>query len=444
MAVTSPNHDMGTIPGPYGLPLVGNLPQLLPDPLPYIQKLHVRLGNVFYLGFAGNHRSVLLLGPEATKTALVDEADAFSARLGYQGQSVFIGEQAVLFRDGKDHRTLRRSMNGAFRPRALDGYLSHMSSHIDDRVRRWQTGAQDIANDVRLMSLGIASSVIAGAHLDEDAETVNGHFVNMLDAMVSVLPRLPGTAAARGVASRAALDGYFRGRIADRRRSSSSDLFTSICQASDEPALGDDEIVDNMLGLLVAGYETTASAITMMLYRLASHPDWQQRLRDEIDTHVDPDSVEPKALDALVETEWVLKETLRLDPPLPYFPRRTLRAVEIEGHVIPPNTAVTLAPAFNHRLEEIYPNSACFDPLRFSPERAEDKSHPCAWIPFGKGPHTCMGMHFAILEAKAFIARLLPSMDVVLTSSAEPKMKRVPVNRPAGDIPVRLVERTRA
>ena len=202
MAVTSPNHDMGTIPGPYGLPLVGNPPQLLPDPLPYIQKLPVRLGNVFYLGFAGNHRSVLLPGPEATKTALVDEAAAFSARLGYQGQSVFIGEQAMLFRDGKDHRTLRRSMNGAFRPRALDGYLSHMSSHIDDRVRRWQTGAQDIANDVRLMSLGIASSSIDGAQLDEDAETVNGHFMTHGEALVQCITRptreAPAPRVARG------------------------------------------------------------------------------------------------------------------------------------------------------------------------------------------------------------------------------------------------------
>ena len=102
-----PNRQLGTIPGPLGLPLIGNLPQFFPDPLPYVKKLQRRYGNVFYAGFAFNRKSVFLLGPEATERALIDQDGSFSNKLGYASQSAFIGEAAVLFRDGTEHRSLR-------------------------------------------------------------------------------------------------------------------------------------------------------------------------------------------------------------------------------------------------------------------------------------------------------------------------------------------------
>jgi cytochrome P450 len=439
-----PNERMGTIPGPRGLPLLGNLPQLLPDPLPYLQRQQRRFGNVFHVGFARNQRVVMLLGAAATERALVDPDGAFSNRLGYLGQSAFIGPGAVLFRDGPDHRSLRQSMNGAFKPSALDAYLQTMNAHVGAQVDAWAAASSTptVAADVRLMSLGVASEVIAGARLDRDARFVNEHFVEMLAAMVSLAPRLPGTAVWRGHRARRRLDAYFRAQIADRRRSDTADLFTEICHAAEGVGLSDDGVTDNMLGMLLASYETSASAIAMMLYLLARHPQWQDTLLAEVKERIgECGDCDREKLDGLEQMEWVLKETLRLHPPLSYFPRRSVRAVEIEGHVVPPNTAVTVAPAFTHRIESIYAQPERFDPLRFSPSRAEDRVHSCAWIPFGKGAHACMGMHFARMEIKVFFVHLLRRLRIELVDETPPSMTYVPVHRPKATLPVRLVAR---
>lgn len=439
-----PNQEMGTIPGPIGLPLLGNLPQLLPNPLPQIRRLHRRFGNIFYAGFARNSRSVFLLGPEATKLALIDESASFSNRLGYLGQSNFIGKKAILFRDGEDHLALRQAMNGAFRPAALDRYLPAMNVHVDEQLSAFSLSGSrtNVGAEIRLMSLNIAAEVIAGARLDTDASLINENFVNMLKGMVSIGPRLPGTRAWKGARSREFLDRYFRVQIADRRLASSSDLFTKICQIADGMGLDEDDVIDNMLGVLVASYETTATTISMMLYLLAKHPEWQERLHTEvIARRTEPNSFDRNELEELVEMEWALKETLRLYTPLSYFPRRTLRDVEIEGHIIPSNTAVTIAPAFTHQIESIFAKPDRFDPTRFSPSRAEDRVHVCAWMPFGKGEHTCMGMHFARLEIKAFFAKLLRQFRFELTNQAPPSLRYVPVLRPISPLPIHFEPR---
>jgi cytochrome P450 len=433
---------MGTIPGPFGWPLIGNLPQLLPNPLPYLKRCHAEYGNIFYAGFAFNQRSVLLLSPDATERALIDRDGSFSSKLGYTGLSNFIGEGAVLFRDGDDHRKVRQIMNDAFKPAALTRYLNSMNTRIGEAVARWSNkGApDDVAKDVRLLSLDIAAEVIAGARLNRDAGFISQHFVNMLDAMTSPIPAIPGTARWTGLRSRGQLDQFFRTQIDERRGAEANDLFSTICRNASEVDLDDDAITDNMLGLLVASYETTASAVAMMIYELARNPEWQTRVRREIlKTFGSEPTVGRSQLDQLVETTWVFNETLRLHPPLSYFPRRTTKAIEIEGHVIPPNTNVTIAPAFVHQLASFYREPERFDPTRFSPERAEDKAHTCAFIPFGKGSHTCIGMHFARMEALTFFVHLLLRFQIESIGTEPLRLHYVPVLRPAGRMSVRLV-----
>ena len=439
---TRQNHRMGTIPGPFGWPLIGNLPQLLPNPLPSLKRWHTKYGNIFYAGFAFNQRSVFLLSPDATERALIDADGSFSSKLGYAGLSNFIGEGAVLFRDGDDHRKVRRSMNHAFKPAVLTRYFEAMNTRIGDEIARWSDkGApDDVAEDVRLLSLEIATEVIAGARLNCDSEFISQHFVNMLDAMTSPIPAIPGTARWTGLRSRSRLDQFFRAQIQERRGSEANDLFSAICRNASGVDLDDDAITDNMLGILVASYETTSSAIAMMIYELARNREWQGRVRREIlEKCGSESSVSRSELDQLDETTWVFNETLRLHPPLSYFPRRTTEPVEIEGHVVPSNTNVTIAPAFVHQLGSLYPDPERFDPNRFSPERAEDKTHTCAFIPFGKGSHTCIGMHFARMEALNFFAHLLPRFQIESTSTMPPQMNHVPVLRPKGPMPVRLV-----
>jgi cytochrome P450 len=437
------NQRLGTIPGSTGLPIIGNLPRLLPNPFPYVQELHEALGNVFYARFAFNQKAVFLLGPDAAEVVLQNRNQGFSNELGYLGQSRFLGPRNLLFRDGDEHRAIRQKMNAAFKPAALKTYLDVINKRIAERVSRWSEGTgETLADDIRRLALDVALEVIAGAEVGHDSDAIVAHYLDMLRAGSSVGPKLPGTAKWKGAKGRAYMDHFVRSRIAGRRRAPTPDLFTSICSADSSDALGDDDIVDNMIGLLVAAYETTANTMMMMVCALAEYPAWQERLRAEFTTTGTSEQVRFETLGKLVETDRVMNETLRLNPPLPFLPRRSLQAFEFEGHRIPKNTAIIVSPMFIHRMPSLYPNPNAFEPERFASTRAEDKVHPCAFIPFGKGPHTCMGMHFARMEVKSFFAHLLARFRIEVCPQHDLRMRYVPVHGPVGSgLPIRLCER---
>jgi cytochrome P450 len=213
-------------------------------------------------------------------------------------------------------------------------------------------------------------------------------------------------------------------------------VFSRLC--APDTSLSDDEIVDNMVGILFASYETTASSIANMLYALAINSDWQERLRDELAPLREGKEDAYDAVRRCHQTDCFLKETLRIYPPLAFLPRWTLQEVVVDGVTIPPMTSITLAPRFSHHLPSIYFQPDTFDPDRFSPSRAEDGAHRCAWLPFGKGAHTCLGMHFARMEVFSFFAHLLGRFRVASTRT-KLSLSHVPVLRPKGSVPVNLV-----
>ncbi len=429
------NQRLGRIPGPRGLPFLGNLPQLLPDPLPYVKHLHDRYGNVFFARFAGNRKVVFLLGPEATEMVLQDRAGLFSSAGGYADQSRYLGEQVLLFLDGAEHRALRQVLNPSFRTERLKSYLPAINRRIARAVRNWrQTPPADLALGIRELTLAVAIDVVVGAKPEREIPALNRKFLRVLAAMVSLNPLVRF----RGRRTRAWLDRQLREQIPSRREATAFDLFTMLCQCSEAGGVqSDDEIVDNVIGLLVAAYETTASTISMMVCALAEHPSWQDRVRNEISRWTAPSGPSWADLDHLPETDWVLKEVLRLYPPISFIPRRTTGAVRVEGHTIPAGTPVIVSPGFVHQMESIYPQPTMFDPRRFAPGRVEDRAHRCAWVPFGKGAHTCLGMQLARMETKAFFAHLLKAVRVDATGTP-PRMKYVPVLGPAGPLPVRF------
>jgi len=433
----TPNQALDGLRGTRGFPLVGDVLKMLPDPLPYIQQLHSEFGNVFFAHFARNRKNVLLLGPNATELALVSQADKFSNELGYSELSGFLGKRTILFQDGADHKFLRKAFNPAFKPDNLRQYLSNVALKIDDQLTNWSTDSSQLVADINLLTLRIASQSIVGVSVEEDAESINTNFLKVLGGMVSMVPDFPGSPKWQGKKGRLYVDGFVRSRISERRANPSHDVFSQLCAA--ELGLTDDDIVDNMVGVLFASYETTASTIAMMLHTLAFNPEWQEPLRHELASLMDSDEVKLQSVQQCIKTELVFKETLRLYSPLSFLPRRTVESVEVEGFTIPANTPITLAPRFVHHMPSIYSNPEIFDPERFSANRAEDQAHRCAWIPFGKGAHACIGMHFARMEVFTFFSRLLNRFRVESIDS-KLSLSHVPVLKPAQELPVRLVQ----
>lgn len=431
------NQSLREVPGTNGFPLIGDLPRLLPNPLPFVQRLHAQFGNVFHAHFALNRKSLFVLGPEATEQVLVKQARSFSNRLGYADQSGYLGPEGILFRDGSAHADLRRAINPAFAPVQLQQYVSSMDDEIYGQIEHWQSGASSsFVQDVNLMTIRVAARTLLGVELEEETREVNRHVINLLRSMASIAPPVPGTQKWRGLQSRAWVQQFFRRRINQRRNTPGRDVFSCLCAL--KPSLSDDVVIDNMIGILAASYETTASAISMMACALASKPEWQEQLREELGSASGDMSAE--TIRNCERATWVFKESLRLYSPISFFPRRTVEEVELEGYTIPANTAVLIAPRFVHHMPSIYPAPETFDPARFSPQRREDQAHSFAWIPFGKGAHACIGMHFAKLEILVFFARMLKRFRIEPTDETL-KLSFVPVLKPLRTAPLRLVPR---
>jgi cytochrome P450 len=191
---------------------------------------------------------------------------------------------------------------------------------------------------------------------------------------------------------------------------------------------------------VLAGHETTSTALTFTLHLLGRHPGEQQLVHDEIDAVLDGRLPTVDDMPALERTARAIKEALRLYPPAYAVGRRAESDQQIGGYPIPAGSFVVVSQFATHRHPRFWDNPEMFDPSRFTAER-ETARHRYAYFPFGAGPRSCIGSHFAILEATIAVAVLLQRFRI------ESELEDVPVDsdgitlRPGGAVPVRPAAR---
>jgi cytochrome P450 len=346
-----------------------------------------------------------------------------------------------MLRDGDDHRIQRRLMQPAFRKESLALYLDRMSPRIARTLADWrQRGSLRFYPEVKRLTLAIAADVFLGLELQSEIDQVNDDFSAVVEASNAVV-RLPviGRLYLRGLAGRARLVKLLESKIPARRAGGGSDLFSQLCRAEDEDGrrYDDEAIIDHLIFVMMAAHDTTTSALTTIAYALAKHPDWQMRLRDQVSA-INREAPAFDDLERLHEIDWVLRESLRLYPPLTIILRRANQAFEIHGQRIPAGTPVNLAPVFTQRQEKWWTAPATFDPERFSPARAEHKRHPFAWVPFGGGAHMCLGLHFAEMQVKAVLHPLLRQVRLCVAEGYRIPYRLAPIAHPLDGLPMRL------
>jgi cytochrome P450 len=184
------------------------------------------------------------------------------------------------------------------------------------------------------------------------------------------------------------------------------DLLWMLLSARDEETgegMSDQQLRDEVLILLLAGHETTATALTWTWYLLSQHPEVESRLHDELDTVLGGRRPSVEDLDKLPYTRMVIQEVLRLYPPAFGFTRHAVAEDEIGGYRIPANSMVFLTPYCTHRHPACWEEPEVFDPERFTPERSAGRPR-FAYFPFGGGPRQCIGNAFALMEAQLVLA----------------------------------------
>src|SRR5262245_51409154 len=408
--------------------------------LEHLQELERRYGRVFRTPMG-----LSLLGPDALELVLKNRDGAFSSAQGWQ---FFIGQVfpgAIMAMDGDEHRYQRRIMQVAFRKPALRAYLEQMAPPIEFGIGQWVPAAgtdetHRVFPLIKQLTLDLAASVFMGVELGRDATVLNRAFVATVAASMAIVRRpIPGLAMWHGVRGRKVLVERFRALMPQKRAVHTSDFFSEFCHVESEQGekFNDQEIIDHMIFLMMAAHDTTTSTLTTMLYLLARHREWQERLRESARAY-GKEHVEFDDLERLEELGWVMREALRMYPPLTSMPRMCVRDTEFEGHLIPAGTLIGIYPIHAHYMESLWSEPRRFDPERFSPGRQEDRRHPFAWTPFGGGAHMCIGQHFATLQVKAIMHQLLLRYRWSIAPGYTMPYQMVPIAQPRDGLPLKL------
>lgn len=436
-----PNHQaLAHIPGPPVPMIVGHTLKIVQDSYGLHQDALATYGPVYKIKMLGVWR-VVLSGADALETVLLDRDGIFSSHGGWDLISgIFKG--GLMLQDFGEHRQNRRIMQAAFKAPALRDYLARMNTSVEDLVAAWPDDQEFRFYDaIKELTLRVGCSVFMGLPANDDlAEKLNQAFIDELRAALSVVRKpLPFTPMRRGLKSRVFLRETFRDMISQRRANPGPDFFSQMCIATDDDGKGwsEDEILDQFNFLMMAAHDTTATALTAMIWALGKHPEWQDTLAAEVaDLRDGP--WDDADLAKMVQTEYVFKEALRLVPPVPFIPRKLTKDFHWKGFDIPAGTSVTLNPGITMLSPELFSDPDTFDPGRFSPNRAEDQSHRFAWTPFGGGAHKCIGMHFSTLQVKLFVATLLRNRRINIDNLDEFEWQRLPIPQPKNGLPITL------
>jgi len=445
IALTPPKRNSLThIPGDEGWPFIGKTLDVLADPKGQVERSAAKYG-LLYRSHIFGETSLTFLGPEANELVLFDQAKLFSSSLGWGRILDLLFPRGLMLLDFDEHRLHRRALSVAFKSGPMKSYLAGLDTGIAARVAQWkaQPGPMLLYPAMKQLTLDLAATSFLGADLGPEVDDITNAFVDMVAASISVIRTpLPGTKMARGVRGRKRIVAYFSEQIPIRRaKGDGEDLFSQLCQATHEDGalLSTQDIVDHMSFLMMAAHDTLTSSLTSFVAALAANPDWQGRLRDEVNgLGIAADAPTTfDHLEAMQLTEMAFKEALRLKPPVPSIPRRAIRDFTFMGYAVPAGTMLGVNPLFTHHMPEIWPDPEKFDPMRFT-EEAQRNRHRFAWVPFGGGAHMCIGLHFAYMQAKCFARHFLQNLEVSLEPGYTPDWQMWPIPKPRDGLRVTL------
>lgn len=436
--------ELEHIPGmqPAKIPMLRTF-KFLQDPLGYSQRSVETYGRIFRRQDFGGW-GVSMIGPEANELVMFNKDKNFSSSLGWNPVLDQVFPKGLMLMDFEEHRVHRKTLGVAFKPEPMKHYLGQLNDGIARGIAGWPAkGEFKFYPAIKALTLDLAAASFLGVAWGPEADKINRAFVDMVLAATGIVRKpLPFTAMRRGVVARQYMCKFFGAEIPKRRGKAGDDIFTQICNARDEDGrlLSDQEIIDHMNFLMMAAHDTLTSSLTSTVYFLGKHPEWQDRLRAEI-MAVKTETGGPltyETLGKLELCEMAFKEALRLVPPVPSMPRRALRAFTFMNHVVPAGSHVGINTMMTHRLPDIWPDPERFDPLRFSPENSKGR-HKYAWVPFGGGAHMCLGLHFAYMQAKAFLFALLSENRIELAPTATGEFNMFPIPKPKDGLPLRIV-----
>lgn len=439
-------------PGPGPLETLRIIRRVRRDPLGVMQELQARFGDLVRISLAGKN-IFLLSDPAMVKHVLVDNAGNYQKSVATDQLKPLFGE-GLLTSKGEHWRKHRRLTQPVFRPANIGRVLPLFHDETEATLAAWeqqrlQGQPVEITQDGTQLAFRIAGRTFFGADLSAGAAETGDAFTASLEEIVhriNSLLRLPLWLPAprnlRLKRSLRRLNELVGGILAERRALARppDDLLQLMLDARDDETgerMTDAEIIDEMKTFLFAGHETTANSMVWALYRLAHHPEAQERMRAELRQHVRGPRVTADELMQLEYAGWVVNEAMRVTPPSWRMIRAAIQDDVIAGYPVPAGSLVVLAQFLIHRSPALWPDPLRFEPERWAPARIEGQ-HRFAFFPLGGGQRLCVANNFAQLEVRLVLALIVHRFRLELVGPPDVDFEPLITMRPRGKIFVRI------
>jgi cytochrome P450 len=434
-----------------GLPLVGNFFDFQRDSFGFMTDELPKYGDVVRVR-VGPLQAYVVSHPDDVEYVLRGNHRNFIKNKGGQKVLAQVLGQGLVTSAGDLWRRQRRLAQPAFQLEQIEKYSTVMVAYAKTMLDGWRPGqTRNIHADMMGLTLEVVAQTLFTASVGDKAARVGKALDAVMKywagigAMFRWWKYLPTPGAIRFRRAVRDLDSIILDTVAQRRASGSGpeDLLNRFLNARDEDGsrMSDRQLRDEMVTLLLAGHETTAVALTFCIYLLATNPGADARLAAELDEVLGGEPPAAEDIPRLRYTEWVVKEAMRLYPPVPSVGREAVADCEIGGYRIPKGAQIAVVQWMTHRDKRWFGEDAD----KFRPERWDNdfaKRIPrCAYYPFVDGPRICIGMHFAMMEAVLMLATLASRYRLELAPGYTLKIFSSVTIRPKGGMPMVLHDR---
>lgn len=407
----------------------GHLEEFRTDPIALMQRIRSECGDVGAFQLA-DKKVLLLTGAEANEFFFRSADEDLDQAAAYPFMKPIFGEGVVF--DASPERRKEMLHNSALRADQMKGHAATIEREVERMIANWgDEGEIDLLEFFAELTIYTSSACLIGPKFREELDIRFAKLYHELergtDALAYVDPYLPIESFRIRDESRAALVELVQA-IMDQRLANPAgkedrdllDVLVSVPGDDGTPRFSASEITGIFISMMFAGHHTTSGTAAWSVIELLRHPEVLSGVVKELDElYADGSAVSFNALRQIPNLEAVLKETLRLHPPLIILMRVARDSFEVCGTEIAEGDLVAATPAISNRLPEDFPNPDSFDPGRYIDPNQEDLLNRWTWIPFGAGRHRCVGAAFALMQLKAIFSVLLRDWEFEMTQPSE-------------------------
>ncbi len=406
------------------------------DPIRCLDKYSQKYGDIFTMQLSGLGSVVVIGNPQAIEEIFSRDSQFDVGRANALAQPL-VGRNSLMLMDGARHRRERKLLMPPFHGERLVTYAGQICTIAEQVAYQWPVGQPFVARTaMQKISLEVILQIVFGLSEGERYQQLKPLLTSWLDLTDSplrssilflrFLQKDWGEWTPWGQMKRRQrqVHDLLQAEIEQRRNKpdkGSTDILSLMLAVRDElgQAMSDEELRDELLTILFAGHETTATTLAWALYQIHQHSDVREKLLQELDSLGENSS--PMKIAQLPYLTAVCQETLRMYPVIPViFPRITKSSVKIAGHLFEPQTTLMPSIYLVHYREDLYPHAQQFKPERF----LERQYSPWEYLPFGGGSRRCLGAALAQLEMKLVLATILSKYQLTLALDKPVKLQR--------------------